>query len=294
MRFSKTLAALFYRRPKSRLSIETTPRSTALYIGRNRLLVGTTIGPQQYAFYLEADDRLLTPWFALTGRYENDVTDFFLRNLRPDSHCMDLGTNFGYFLCLMARSSPMGRTLGVEPDSELSTIAQDNLFLNGVHEHSEVIRGAVADQIGELTLHRREFRSGNTSVIRLDEAYTDYFNEPAAESFVAPSFTIDALADRLGGRVDFIKIDVEGAEPLALAGAIRTVAGNPGIAIVMEWSPGQIRAAGFEISDLVQRIAALELKCFTLTANGEAPLPLTALETLPYQSSIILRRTLDI
>ena len=55
------------------------------------------------------------------------------------------------------------------------------------------------------------------------------------------------LLPKLDGRVDFMKIDVEGCEPLAFRGAKELIASNRQLKIVMEWSPGQIRSAGFDV-----------------------------------------------
>lgn len=263
--------------------------ANAVYVGNNRLLVGTMIGGRKYAFYVEADDRLLIPWFALTGSYEADVTAFLLRNLGRDAHCIDVGANFGYFACLMARVSGSGRVLAVEPDAELAGLVQDNFCLNGVHERARIIRGAVADRPRDLTLYRREFRSGNTSMIAVGEDFTDYFNEPSAQPFNVQAQSIDRLADLLSGRVDVMKVDVEGAEPLVLAGAARTIERNPHILILMEWSPGQIAAAGHSIPDFIRQIGDLGLQCSLLEKNRETALTASALETLPYQSALVLR-----
>jgi hypothetical protein len=48
-----------------------------------------------------------------------------------------------------------------------------------------------------------------------------------------------------GSRVDFIKIDAEGAEPLVYRGMARVVADNPELDIVMEWSRSHFERAGF-------------------------------------------------
>jgi FkbM family methyltransferase len=187
LRAMKSLATagklLRARRTFSRPAKSQPPR--AVYVGKNRLLVGTTIGGQDYAFYVEADDRLLSPWFALTGVHEADVTAFLLKTLRPDAHCIDVGANFGYFACLMARACRNGRVLAVEPDAELAGLVQDNFCLNGVHERASIVRGAIADCARELTLYRREFRSGNTSMIAVDQSFTDYFNEPSRSPSVS-------------------------------------------------------------------------------------------------------------
>lgn len=265
-------------------------RPIATYVGNNRVLVGTRVGGQTMAFYVEADDRLFAPYFIATGRFEAELTDHVLRALRPDSHCLDIGANFGYYSCLMARQCPRGRVIGVEPDSRIADLAWDNLLINGGQQHAEIVRAAAGDRRSELTLYRRITRSGNSSVVAADEAFTHWMGEPPAEPFIVESVRIDDLAQRMEGRVDVIKIDVEGAEPLVLAGARQTIRRNRGIMIVMEWSPGQIAGAGFDLHCFVDDIAAMGLRCFRLEQGREVPIEAGALATLPYQPGIVLRR----
>jgi FkbM family methyltransferase len=265
-------------------------RPIATYVGNNRVLVGVKVGDRRIAYYVEADDRLLTPWFIVTGKFEPDLTNYFIRHLQHDSHCIDVGANFGYFTCLMAKYCPGGRVIGVEADRKIADLAQDNLFINGFQETAAIVCAAASDTDAGLTLYRRTSRSGNTSIVDVGEHLTTLLGEPQAEPFTVPSVRIDDLAGRLQGRVDFIKIDVEGAEPLVLAGARETIRSNRNIAIVMEWSPGQIEAAGFDLRRFTQEIADLGLRCFTLEQGTPRPVSHAALAGLPYQSGILMRR----
>jgi hypothetical protein len=64
----------------------------AVYVGNNRVLMKAVVAGAQIAFLLETDDRLLPPpWFIASGRYETELTDFFVRHLKPDNHCIDVG-----------------------------------------------------------------------------------------------------------------------------------------------------------------------------------------------------------
>lgn len=286
-----TLVALVSERLASDQQPAPDHRPTATYVGNNRVLVGTRVGDRTIAYYVEADDRLLSPWFIVTGQFETDLTNYFLRHLKPDSHCIDVGSNFGYFTCLMARYCPDGRVLGVEADRKIADLARDNLFINGLYGSADVICAAASDSTAELTLYRRTSRSGNTSIVNVGTALTTALCEPPAEPFTVASTRIDDLGDRMQGRVNFIKIDVEGAEPLVLAGARDTIRRNRDISIVMEWSPGQIQAAGFDLHRFSKKIADLGLRCFTLDRHGERPIELGRLATMPYQAGILLRRT---
>ncbi|MDB5687076.1 MAG: FkbM family methyltransferase [Rhizorhabdus sp.] len=277
-----------YRLVKPRGDVGHLPSAT--YVGNNRVLVGTQVGGRTFAFYVEADDRLLSPWFIVTGRFEVDLTNYFLRHLRPDSHCIDVGSNFGYYSCLMARNCPDGQVLGIEADRKIADLARDNLFINNLHGNAGIVCAAASDTREGLTLYRRISRSGNTSILNVSAAFTTHMDEPPAEPFTVESVRVDDLAERMQGRVDFIKIDVEGAEPLVLTGARETIRRNRDISIVMEWSPGQIEAAGFDVRGFAEEIAALGLRCFSLDRRKEYPIGNGMLATMPYQPGIVLRR----
>lgn len=247
------------------------------------------MGGKRLAYYVEADDRLITPRFVANGRYEPRVTSFLLRHVRRDSRCLDIGCNFGFFTCLLSRHAPEGRVIGVEADERIADLARDNLFINMLQDRSQVVHAAVNGDGADTTLFRRVARSGNTSIVDVGADFAAHMGEPPAQRFRVGGTTIDQLADRLGGRVDLIKIDVEGAEPLVLAGARETIRHNPGLTIVMEWSPGQVAAAGTSAREFAERIAAAGLSCSTLRSGGRQRLTTAQLAELPYRPAIILR-----
>jgi hypothetical protein len=133
----------------------------ATYVGNNRVLTKCVIGEDVIGFLVEADDRLLGPWLILTGQYETPLTNYFLSNLKPDSHCLDVGANFGYFTCLMARNCPRGKVLGIEPDRHVYELVRDNININGLQGLAAARQAAVGDREGRLTLHRRITRSAS-------------------------------------------------------------------------------------------------------------------------------------
>jgi FkbM family methyltransferase len=263
----------------------------AVYVGNNRVLMKIVVGGRNMAFYVEADDRLLSPGFIITGAYETDLTDYLLSGLKPDSHCIDVGSNFGYFTCLMGAFAPKGRTIGVEVDHKVYQLARDNVFINNLQGHATMVHAAASDSDADMTLYRRTNRSGNTSIANYGEAFTEYLGEPPTESFVVKGVRVDDLATQLQNRVDFMKVDVEGAEPLVFAGAEKTIAAHPNLKIVMEWSPGQITQAGFEISAFLAQLAALDLKAFDLHVDGLMPLSFDEIANIPYRAGIVLTRT---
>lgn len=265
-------------------------KPNAVYIGDNRVVTKVDVNGKGFVFHCEANDKLITPWFITTGRYDDNSTAFILNTVKRDFHCIDVGANFGYFTCLLARCCPDGRVIGIEADAAIASLARDNLLMNGLHEIAEIRHAAANASGAAMHLYRRVGRSGNTSMIVLASDFTDFMNEPAAEPFDVAGVRIDDLLPSLGGRLDFLKIDVEGAEPLVFDGALSAIAANEGLTILLEWSPGQMVAAGFEVRTFASKIEATGLLPFVLGKRGPEPVTYDALIEMPYQSGIVLSR----
>ncbi len=262
-------------------------RST--YMGHGLVLVKTVIHGMQIAYLVEADDRLISPWFITSGQYETELTEHFVATLRPDDRCLDIGANFGFFTCLMARFCPQGKVIGVEPDPKIFAILRDNVHINGFGGHASARHAAVLDTVRPVTLHRRVGRSGNTSIARPSADFIAFLGEKPSEEFTVEGTTVDAIAAAFEGRVDVMKVDVEGAEPLVLEGTAAAIEANPGLQIVQEWSPGQMQGAGYDVGEFLDRVAALGLKPHALGRGGAAMSRDTLLGTF-YAAGILFAR----
>ena len=262
--------------------------SGAVYVGNNRVLVKCMVEDRVIAYLVEADDLLLTPWFIVSGQYEAEVAKFFVDNLKPDSRCLDVGANFGFHTCLMARFCPAGRVIGIEPVDSVYQLLRDNIFINALHGHAAAIRAAVAQGPGRLTLHHRKPRSGNTSISEPSDAFLQFLGESRSERIEIETVSVDGLLARFDNQIDFIKIDVEGAEPLVLRGAVETIRSNPQLQIVMEWSPAQIRGAGFDVGEFISDLGSLQLSAAIIRPFKLEKMSLSSLGNIGYASGILL------
>lgn len=159
--------------------------------------------------------------------YEPHVTALFRDRLRPGMHVLDIGANIGYFTMLSASLvGPSGAVTAIEPNPDsarlLETSRRANSFDNVV-----VLQVAAGRDRGLLVLHGSY---GNVMTSAAPEEAKALIN-----STTVPSFRVDDLIPQ-NDKIDFVKIDVEGAEYNALLGAAELIKRcHP--TIVSEFSP---------------------------------------------------------
>lgn len=181
----------------------------------------------RYMIYADPEDVRIVPHLCLDGFWESWITVAAARLIEPGWHCVDVGANHGYYTVLMADAAgERGRVLAVEPNPQLCERLGRSLEVNGLAERTTVLQRAAADEHGaRLTLAVPRRHASDATVRRAPAADED--------SFAVEAVTLDeATAD--WPRVDFVKIDAEGAEALIWRGMRALLRRNPGVRVLME------------------------------------------------------------
>lgn len=149
------------------------------------------------------------PYWYHKGLYEPQLSEYIQAHLKEGETFWDIGAHAGYHALTAARAvGARGRVIAVEPDPDICAIFREQLVLNAI-DHCTVIQGAVADREGTVTLRRWAVDSRGSS---LEEAgATD------GEAIRVPSMTLDGMAKQYP-HPQMLKMDIEGAEVLALPG----------------------------------------------------------------------------
>lgn len=145
--------------------------------------------------------------------------------LEPGMTFVDVGANEGLFTLLAAsRVGERGRVIAIEPSSRELARLRRNLELNGF-ANVKVVATAVADVAGQAALHIADDEHAGHNTLG---AFA-YEVVRASRDEAVPVATIDSVvADAGSGRVDVIKMDIEGGELRALRGAA---------GILRDWQP---------------------------------------------------------
>lgn len=159
-------------------------------------------------------------WYHL-GIYEPETSHFLAQHLRPGDTFWDLGANAGYHTLMAARTvGPTGKVIAVEPDPGTCRILREQLDLNGIG-HCTIVQAAVSDRPGQSILIQRASDPRGNALQQIDNPAIDNKVGSAVE---VPCLTMDDLAARFP-RPRLIKMDIEGAEVLALPGGRKLLTG---------------------------------------------------------------------
>jgi FkbM family methyltransferase len=131
--------------------------------------------------------------------------------LRPTSNCLDVGAHRGLFLQHFPRVAPLGRHIAYEPLPDLCARLVQRF------PEVDVRQRALSNHDGETSFVRVIGQEGLSGLRERN------YRRPATTETI--TVTVERLDDRLpeGWLPDFVKVDIEGAEPLAFEGAIRTL-----------------------------------------------------------------------
>jgi len=173
--------------------------------------------------------------------------------LKPGMNVIDIGANIGeYSLFLADLVGPRGRVIAVEPEPEnCARLSKAVKHLTGV----EVIQAAASAIPGKLNLFLSE---------KLNVDHRTYDDGEERHCLEVDAIALDDYVPA-GCRVDFIKVDIQGAELSALKGAERILRENHDIKVVFEYWPFGLRRAGHEPSELISYLRSLG---FTIRSLG--------------------------
>jgi FkbM family methyltransferase len=185
----------------------------------------------RYKMIVYAGDHSLAPNLIADGFWEIWITAMIVKAVEPGMVCIDAGANIGYYTVIMAdMASWAGKVIAAEPAPATFELLQKNARLND-EGHIELLNLAFGAEAGTASFFVPRSEPKNASFFeRIDLAPAEV---EVVDVRVMP---IDALDLP---RVDFVKIDVEGAERMVWNGMQQTIARSPDIQIVMEINAGR-------------------------------------------------------
>jgi FkbM family methyltransferase len=186
-----------------------------------------------------------------TGHYEPLLGRLLGDFAGSESVFVDGGAHIGVYSLLASRRIGAGGTVfAFEPDSYNFAALALNLRRN----HCANVRPlnmAVSDRIGSVTFYQNPSTFSSSLIHRTGVG--------TCKPVVVETATIDSVLEGLPLPSLLVKLDVEGAEPLALQGMRKSAARAGRLALLVEINPSALRDGGFAPADVVAEIRTLGL-----------------------------------
>lgn len=182
--------------------------------------------------------------------------EFLKQQIKPDMTVLDIGANIGFYTNILASLvGKNGKVHAFEPD----TLNFQRLHKKVVHLNNVIlVPKAVSERTEQLKIY-------TSKVLNVD--HRTYEVEDYDEIIEIPAVSIDQYLPS-DIKIDFIKMDIQGAEYFALKGMRETLLKNPEIVILMEFWPYGLALAKTSATLLLQLINEYNLKMFLFTEQG--------------------------
>lgn len=171
----------------------------------------------RYKFYVPATDVGFGAHVMMEGMWEGWLTSFVIPRIKPGMTVVDVGANHGYYTLLLADLvEETGKVVAVEPHPHTAELLRRSVFVNGFNSRVQVIEAAAMAQDGQtLSLYIHPTEPKNACIVTAEQAK----NLSVAKVQGISLNTALAAHDK----IDFMKIDVEGAEESTLLGAMEII-----------------------------------------------------------------------
>jgi FkbM family methyltransferase len=220
---------------KSRLSHLVAP-----YVGR---CIATIRTSDNFRMRVDTQDFIQRTIY-LTGVWDDGVGAAMRRLLKPGELFVDVGANVGYFSLLAARLG--GRVIAFEPNPDCRAELAHNIALNGFGD-IDVRATGIADRRGQDVLYVESEENLGAGSLKSVSGH------PIAVE-------LDTLDGQLAGESPaIIKLDIEGAELMALRGGTQTL--ERARAVICEVSEFSLRELGGSKEELFATMAGHGFRC---------------------------------
>ena len=201
--------------------------------------------------------------------------------LKPGDVAVDVGANCGIHSITMVRAvGEDGQVYAFEPTPDMAAALRYTTVLSGARS-LHVVPMAVIDKPKKTKLYSFNHSPENS-------VFPTFNVDPQSISFVdVEACSLDSYFPE-GSRVDLVKADVEGAEPLVFKGMTRVIQENPEIKIILEVAPSHFERSGIDLGNFIAQIEELNFKIFAIDEEDSSLMPVTAVDLAQVDSINVL------
>ncbi|MEP6812263.1 MAG: FkbM family methyltransferase [Actinomycetota bacterium] len=203
-------------------------------------------------------------YIAEAMRPRETYAELFVSLLRPGMTVIDGGAHVGLYTLLGSQGvGPGGIVFALEPDRYNLAALRLNAANAANAANVEIVPRALSDAEGVTTFFETRSTIGSSLIERAD-----------AKAHSVETTSIDRLLEGRGVSSLLVKLNIEGAEPLALRGMRETLARVDAVAILIEVNPPLLAAAGTDVDTMLDGLRVQGFEAFYVDLPTQQPVPL--------------------
>jgi FkbM family methyltransferase len=175
--------------------------------------------------------------------------------IKPGSVIVDIGANIGFYSSIFSGLTGInGKVFSFEPDQNNFQKLRENI---SQLENCTLVNAAVAQTTGKLNFYISHRLNVDHRTVQPEKFHT---------KVEVQSVSLD---DYLGvdAKVNFIKMDIQGAEMDALMG-MKNILMNNDLILISELWPYSLKRAGYTVIDMIDFLNELNYTIKTINADG--------------------------
>ena len=182
--------------------------------------------------------------------YDRQAFEIMERVLQDHSSCIDIGCYKGQFLREFIRLASKGKHYAFEP------IPSYSKHLKTQFPSVEIVEAAVSDSSGDATFYFMEDSPARSGLRRRD--WIKLTREP--REIIVKTVRLDDIIPA-NKKIDFLKIDVEGAQVLVIRGGLETIGRNKPFVLFEHGARGaaEFGTSSEELYDLIVNKCGLKI-----------------------------------
>lgn len=188
--------------------------------------------------------------------------------IKKDFICIDVGANQGEYTLWMAKlAGKNGKIIAFEPLTKMFNQLNENIQLNqDLRNQIITLKKGLSDVVGEIPIY----------AVNPDDKFSDNEGMPTIfptntkNTFIEniPLSTLDIECENLQiNKLNFIKIDVEGAELNVIKGGINTIKKFKPV-LLIEFNEATFNAAGYTSKHIIDLLSKLGYKFYLIGVRG--------------------------
>jgi FkbM family methyltransferase len=187
---------------------------------------------QGHKMFLDHKDSL---YLSLNGVFEPFATKCVKKIIKKGDVVLDIGANIGYYTLIFAKLvGNSGKVFAFEPEPKNFALLVKNIEING-YKNIICVKKAVSDENGTIKLYLSESNMGDHRI---------YNSHDSRKAVKIETVRLDDYFKDYKGRIDFIKMDIQGGELKAIKGMDYFLRKNGCRKMLTEFWPNGIKNSG--------------------------------------------------